>query len=147
MSLLFYCPLFLVQCCRPWGARLCRTCWCKECALTCPVHILGAGLMAYSPGSMPFEGINGGKAMANMREVLSAINLPNAHKYRTHDLKRGHTRDMMKKGHNLKEILVAADWRWNCYSPILHSFGACSVLPGLQPSQSIWTWMRWKMVQ
>ena len=67
--------------------------------------------MAYNPGSMPFEGINAAKAMANMREVLSAINLLNADKYRTHDLKRGHTRDMMRKGHNLKEILVAADWR------------------------------------
>ena len=68
--------------------------------------------MAYNPGSMPFEGISATKAMANMREVLAAINLPNADKYRTHDLKRGHTRDMTRKGHNLKEILVAADWRW-----------------------------------
>lgn len=119
---------FMLLCIRPWGARLCRSCWCKECGLTCPVHMLGAALNSWGPGSQPFAGTTASKARANLREVLAAIGVPEASRYRTHDLKRGHTRDMANKGGTLKEILLAADWRCTCQCQLASGLTGATLL-------------------
>ena len=83
-----------------------------------------------------------------MRAVLSAINLPHVDKYKTHGLKRGRTRDTMKKERNLKEILVAADWRW--VGTVAHqSFAVLGLLclSSLQFVSNIWILFKWKMVR
>ena len=136
---------FMLLCIRPWGARLCRSCWCKECGLTCPVHMLGAALNSWGPGSQPFAGTTAPKARANLREVLAAIGVPEASRYRTHDLKRGHTRDMANKGCTLKEILLAADWRCTCQCQLELGSLEPPCLPGHLHSQNISTWTKLRL--
>ena len=80
--------------------------------------MLGASLQTYNPGAYHLKALLLPKQLASMRAVLSAINLPHVDKYKIHDLKRGRTRDTMKKERNLKEILVAADWR--CVGTVAH---------------------------
>ena len=39
------------------------------------------------------------------------MKVPEAKHYRTHDLRRGHAKDLVQKGANLCEILSAGEWR------------------------------------
>ena len=46
-----------------------------------------------------------------LRGMLAALHIPDSHLYRTHDLRRGHARDLQARGATLAEILAAGDWR------------------------------------
>ena len=46
------------------------------------------------------------------------LNIANAELFRTHDLRRGHARDLQATGATLGQILVAGDWR----SPALSKY-------------------------
>ena len=39
------------------------------------------------------------------------MHVPDGSKYRTHDFRRGHARDMLNSGARLCEILKAGEWR------------------------------------
>ena len=43
--------------------------------------------------------------------MLEALGVPKARLYRTHDIRRGHARDMQARGATLGEILRAGGWR------------------------------------
>ena len=62
-------------------------------------------------GTRPFDGINGSKAVSTLRAILAMMDVKEAKKYRTHDLRRGHAEDMKDSGAPLVEILKAGDWR------------------------------------
>ena len=49
--------------------------------------------------------------MEVLRSLLVAVQVPNAEKHRTHDLRRGHARDLQASGAPLLEILRAGEWR------------------------------------
>ena len=46
-----------------------------------------------------------------MRKLLHRLGTVNAREYRTHDLRRGHSKDMKDKGSRVTEILRAGEWR------------------------------------
>ena len=96
---------------KPHGSVLRRRCWCKDCASTCPVHVLGPYLSKFRPGQQPFADFTAATALSLLRELLVILEVPNAHLYRTHDLRRGHARDLQARGASLAEILRAGDWR------------------------------------
>ena len=58
-----------------------------------------------------FEDFTAYNSLAALREFLALIHVPNATMFRTHDLRRGHARDMQARGATLSEILRAGDWR------------------------------------
>ena len=93
------------------GSTLVRGCWCSSCPDTCPVHVLGPYFASCAPGFAPFAVIDARSALARLREWLVALRVPDGHKYRTHDFRRGHARDMLRGGARLCEILKAGEWR------------------------------------
>ena len=62
-------------------------------------------------GSKPFAGISPGKAIADLRALLARLSVKDASLYRTHDLRRGHARDLQASGATVCEILKAGEWR------------------------------------
>jgi hypothetical protein len=93
------------------GSCLTRSCWCKQCPLTCPVHVLGAFFCSLPCGAIPFSSFSPSTALATLRRMLLDIGVADARLYRTHDLRRGHARDMQEDGSTLVEILRAGEWR------------------------------------
>ena len=92
------------------GSRLVRTCWCKECPVTCPVHALGPWIAAAAPGTALFAGISPAAAIRTLRSMLADLDVKQAGLYRTHDLRRGHALDLQSSGAPLLEILNAGEW-------------------------------------
>ena len=96
---------------RPQGSTLRRSCWCRECRETCPVHVLGAWYKSLPPGKRAFEGITAASALADLRSWLQRLEVPDAEKYRLHDFRRGHCRDLQASGASLATILAAGEWK------------------------------------
>ena len=93
------------------GSTLRRACWCHQCTLTCPLHVLGGYFKALGCGAAPFVAFTPASALASLRSVLRELGVANANAYRTHDFRRGHARDMQARGATLREILDAGEWR------------------------------------
>ena len=71
-----------------------------ECApkAFCPVHHLAPLIRNIPEGTLLFKGVTPAAALANLRKILVELNVPNAMAYRTHDLRRGHARDLQMNG-------------------------------------------------
>ena len=52
----------------------------------------------FPEGTLLFKGVTPAAALANLRKILGELNVPNAMAYRTHDLRRGHARDLQING-------------------------------------------------
>ena len=83
------------------GSVLKRGCWCHKRTATCPVHVLGKYFRSCPTASCPtasgaFAGFCARNALAILRGWLKHVKIDEASKYRTHDLRRGHTRDMAR---------------------------------------------------
>ena len=92
------------------GSRLVRTCWCKECPSTCPVHVLGKFVAEAEPGAALFAGITPASAIHALRRMLASLDVVKSELYRTHDLRRGHALDLQCSGAPLWQILEAGEW-------------------------------------
>ena len=64
----------------------------------CPVHHLAPLIRNIPEGTLLFKGVTPAAALANLRKILIELNVPNAMAYRTHDLRRGHARDLQMNG-------------------------------------------------
>ena len=93
------------------GSVLKRTCWCKACTLTCPVHVLGKYFLECGAGCHPFKLLDARSVLGTLRTWLQTLHIKDAAKYRTHDLRRGHARDLQLRGASLWQILQAGEWR------------------------------------
>ena len=93
------------------GSLLKRKCWCATCSKTCPVHVLGRFLLDLGPDMTPFSIFSAQGVLATLRRWLQVLQVPNALHYRTHDIRRGHARDLQQSGSSLLEILHAGEWR------------------------------------
>ena len=102
---------------RPGGSVLTRRCWCAEHRDTCPVHVLGAFFKGQRPGEKAFHGITAALALQELRSMLHALGIQNANSYRTHDLRRGHAKDLQLSNAPLSVILRAGEWR--CTDPTI----------------------------
>ena len=96
---------------REGGSVLVRKCWCKQCRVTCPLHVLGPFFISCGAGAHPFAPFDGRSALAILRGWLVQLQVKEASHYRTHDFRRGHARDMLRAGARLHEILHAGEWR------------------------------------
>ena len=76
-----------------------------------PVHVLGAFFKCLPLCCRPFEHFRHGRALQTLRTYLANIGVAAAREYRTHDLRRGHARDLQSRGAGLLEILSAGEWR------------------------------------
>ena len=54
---------------------------------------------------------HGSEGLEATSAFLAALNIQNADTYRTHDLRRGHAKDLQERGAGLAEILRAGEWR------------------------------------
>ena len=86
-------------------------CWCKDCQLTCPVHILWPWFQKLELGTNPFADINPVQALSTLRCLLQQLEIEEAGQYRTQDLRRGHAKDILENGGSLHEILSAGGWK------------------------------------
>ena len=96
---------------KPEGSLLKRACWCSACRLTCPVHVLWPYIESMPVGHKPFGKFSPAKALSVLRAFLKELGVAGAHKYRTHDWRRGHAKDMQLKGATLYQILMAGEWK------------------------------------
>ena len=62
-------------------------------------------------GEQSFAEFTASSALSALRQLLALLNIPDAHLFRTHDMRRGHARDLQARGASLAEILRAGDWR------------------------------------
>ena len=92
-------------------STLSRSCWCKRCQATCPVHVLGPFLASFPVNASPFAQFRPPQVLAIIRETLQGLGVPDAQWYRTHDFRRGHAQDLATRGARLAEILRAGDWK------------------------------------
>ena len=69
-------------------------------------------------GASPFAGITAGKALHVLRGFMEDLGHKQHQLYRTHDLRRGHAKDLQLGGANLHEILTA----WDGRSPALFRY-------------------------
>ena len=46
-----------------------------------------------------------------LRKLLHDVGVQNPESYRSHDLRRGHARDMQDRGHTIGQILAAGQWK------------------------------------
>ena len=83
---------------KPGGSQLLRGCWCTQCKITCPVHVLGPWLNATAAGELLFPGVTAASALRTLRAILMKLSIPDAGEYRTHDLRRGHAKDLQLSG-------------------------------------------------
>jgi len=83
---------------RPAGSRLERTCWCRESCRTCPVHVLGPAVRDIRTGTALFGGFTAAEANSALKDMLGKIGVAKAKEYRTHDIRRGHARDLQLSG-------------------------------------------------
>ena len=81
-----------------------RSCSCHECELTCPVHVIGAFVKGHTAGSRPFGVLRIDSVLKSKRDMLTALKIPDADKYRTHDFRRGHAEDMRRNGATLADV-------------------------------------------
>ena len=65
---------------------------------TCPLHVLGPALDDASVGAPLFAGITPSKALKALRVMLAAVGVKDACTYGTHDLRRGHAKDLQLSG-------------------------------------------------
>ena len=93
------------------GSVLRRRCWCGESSITCPIHTLWRSVSDAPDGTALFHSITPANALGVVREVLSALEIPKAHEYRSHDFRRGHADDLRHSGAPLRTILEAGEWR------------------------------------
>ena len=75
------------------------------------MHVLGKYFRILPVGAKPFARFSPATALAVLRGFLAKDDVPEAKFYRTHDLRRGHARDLQKSGSSLVEILQAGEWR------------------------------------
>ena len=73
---------------KPAGSTLRRGCWCRESAVTCPLHVLGGLVDSLPFGSAPFSGISAASAVGVLRRMLRALEVEKALENRTHDLRK-----------------------------------------------------------
>ena len=93
------------------GSILTRSCWCKQSPKTCPVHVLGKYFQTLGEGERPFAQFSAASVLQSLRAFLSRIGIVDSQKFRTHDLRRGHARDLQERGASFAEILQAGEWR------------------------------------
>ena len=101
------------------GSRLVRGCWCTECKLTCPLHVLGPLVDQRGSGKNLFPGITAASALTMLREMLEVVGAQEARSYRTHDSRRGHAKDLQVSGWPAFCFIVAKSaaarvWRMFC---------------------------------
>ena len=92
-------------------STLSRSCWCKRCRATRPVHVLGSFLASVPENASPFAQFRPPQVLAVIRDTLLRLGVPDAQRYRTHDFRRGHAQDLAARGARLAEILRAGDWK------------------------------------
>eukprot|EP00973_Karenia_brevis_P079919 11089638-Karenia_brevis.AAC.1 len=81
---------------KPQGSTLTRGCLCagRKCCLLCPVHVLGTYVKRVSAGSRIFPTATPARALAVLRMMLQKLGVQDSECYRTHDLRRGHAKDL-----------------------------------------------------
>jgi hypothetical protein len=63
--------------------------------------VVGPYLDQHAEGQPLFAGVTASSALKVLRQMLSALNVESAGDYRTHDLRRGHAKDLQQSGTQL----------------------------------------------
>ena len=96
---------------RPGGSVLTRRCWCCMCEWSCPVRVIGLWLESFAEGARPFGEHSASSALKSLRGALRVMGVDKSDVYRTHDLRRGHARDLQAKGASETAIRTEGQWR------------------------------------
>jgi hypothetical protein len=75
------------------------------------VHVLWPFFQRLEVGQAAFPGITAGAALRQLKDILHVLGLEHFRRYRCHDLRRGHAKDMQMNGATLYEILAAGEWK------------------------------------
>ena len=59
---------------------------------------MGSFLNEFAEGEPLFADITAGEALRTLRMILTELDIKNGSEYRTHDLRRGHARDLQQSG-------------------------------------------------
>ena len=86
-----------------------RTCWCKACDRTCPLHVTGKFVNEIPRGERVFPSLSKEVMLQGMRAMLAALGVDQAALYRTHDLRRGHADDIRALGGNQHDLCKSGD--------------------------------------
>ena len=81
---------------RLFPTEVIRSCWCKSCKSTCPVHVFGAFMRGLPAGARPFALFDLGQTLLALRELLCELDIDHAMLHRLHDFRRGHAEDLRR---------------------------------------------------
>jgi hypothetical protein len=105
---------------RLFPTEIVRSCWCKSCKSTCPVHVFGAFMRGLPAGARPFALFNPGQTLLALRELLCELGIEHAMLHRLHDFRRGHAEDLRRlPGTTLGDRLDAGDWSSGAFKDYL----------------------------
>ena len=62
------------------------------------IAVLGPAVRGIQPGTALFGGFTAAGANSALKDMLGKIGVPKAKEYRTHDIRRGHARDLQLSG-------------------------------------------------
>ena len=62
------------------------------------MHVVGPALDELPDGAKLFEGIKAADALGVLRMLLQSVGVADSREYRTHDLRRGHAKDLQLSG-------------------------------------------------
>ena len=69
----------------------------SACQATCPLHVLPE-LVSKGKCKKPFRGISAQAALGALREMAGLVGIVGHDRLRTHDLRRGHAKDLQLSG-------------------------------------------------
>ena len=87
----------------PQGSVIRRSCWCRQCKFSYPVHVLWNFFDALPVGVTPFVNLIGPIANKLLKECCSKLRVPRAMDFVCHDLRRGHAKDLQQAGASLRD--------------------------------------------
>ena len=76
----------------------------------CPICFLRKYFAGVPIGSSPFAVISRRQALKELRLILAHVGVEGADRYRTHDLRRGHARDLQEDGESESSIRAFGEW-------------------------------------
>lgn len=68
-------------------------------------------LVPMAIGTQPWATISAGEVRSHLRATLGHPAAPNGEANSTHDLRRGHAKDMQLSGTSLAQVLTAGEWK------------------------------------
>ena len=93
-----------------------RTCTCRSCVATCPVHAAKRLIELLGEGCLPYAGWYPQRVSKDLRRRLRDCGIENVEAFTLHSFRRGRAMDLAEQGGTLSTILEAGGWNSSAFT-------------------------------